>query len=112
MLRREGFVSGRKHVSTMMKRLGVEALYRKPNSGRKHAGHKIWPYLWRNQKIERSKEARALHTTYVPMARARSPRLRWSTGEAAACLRIGWRSRLSRICGRPTGRSYCEIGAA
>jgi putative transposase len=41
MLRREGFVAGRKHVSTSMKRMGVEAPYRKPNTSRKHAAHKI-----------------------------------------------------------------------
>jgi putative transposase len=41
MVRREGFVAGRKHVSTSMKRMGVEAPYRKPNTSRKHAAHKI-----------------------------------------------------------------------
>jgi putative transposase len=69
MLRREGYVVGRKRVSTLMKRMGVEALYRKPNTSRKHAAHKIWPYLLRNRKIERSNEVWALDTTYVPMAR-------------------------------------------
>jgi putative transposase len=69
MLRREGFVAGRKRVSTLMKRMGVEALYRKPNTSRKHAAHKIWPYLLRNRKIERSNQVWALDTTYVPMAR-------------------------------------------
>jgi putative transposase len=69
MLRREGLVAGRKHVSTLMKRMGVEALYRKPNTSRKHAAHKIWPYLLRNRKIERSNQVWALDTTYVPMAR-------------------------------------------
>ena len=70
MLRREGFVVGRKHVNSLMKRMGVEALYRKPNTSCKHAAHKIWPYLLRNRKIERSNEVSALDTTYVPMARA------------------------------------------
>jgi putative transposase len=69
LLRRESFVIGRKHVSTLMKRMGVEALYRKPNTSRKHAAHKIWPYLLRNRKIERSNEVWALDTTYIPMER-------------------------------------------
>jgi putative transposase len=69
MLRREGFAVGRKHVGTLMKRMGIEALYRKPNTSRKHAAHKIWPYLLRNRKIERSNQVWALDTTYVPMAR-------------------------------------------
>lgn len=69
MLRREGYAVGRKHVSTLMKCMGVEALYRKPNTSRKHAANKIWPYLLRNRKIERSNEVWALDTTYVPVAR-------------------------------------------
>jgi hypothetical protein len=52
-----------------MKRMGVEALYRKPNTSRKHAAHKIWPYLLRNRKIDRSNQVWTLDTTYVPMAR-------------------------------------------
>jgi putative transposase len=67
MLRREGFEVGRKH--TLMKRMGIEALYRKPNTSRKHAAHKIWPYLLRTRKIERSNQVWALDTTYIPMAR-------------------------------------------
>jgi putative transposase len=69
LLRRESSVIRRKHVSTLMKRMSVEALYRKPNTIRKHAAHKIWPYLLRNRKIERSNEVWALDTTYIPMAR-------------------------------------------
>jgi hypothetical protein len=56
ILRRESFVVGRKHVSTLMKRMSVDALYRKRNTSRKHPAHKIWPYLLRHRKIERSNE--------------------------------------------------------
>ena len=52
LLRRAGIKVGRRHVGTLMKRMGIEALYRKPNTSRKHAAHKIWPYLLRNRKIE------------------------------------------------------------
>jgi putative transposase len=69
MLKREDLTVGRKHVGTLMRRMGIEALYRKPNTSRKHAAHKIWPYLLRNRKIERSNQVFALDTTYIPMAR-------------------------------------------
>jgi len=95
LLRRENFVVGRKHVSTLMKRMGVEALYRKPNTSRKHAAHKIWPYLLRSRKIERSNEVWALDTTYIPMARG-FVYLTAVVEQAAACWRIEWRSRLKQ----------------
>jgi putative transposase len=69
MLRRERFVVERKHLSTLMKRTDVEALYRKPNKCRKYTPHKIWPHLPRNRKIEGNIEVWALDTTYAPMAR-------------------------------------------
>jgi len=69
LLRREGLMIGRKHVGTLMRRMGIEALYRKPNTSRRHAAHKIWPYLLRERKIERSNQVWALDTTYIPMAR-------------------------------------------
>nr|WP_122984792.1 IS3 family transposase [Paraburkholderia hospita] len=69
LLRREGIEVGRRHVSTLMKRMGVEALYRKPNTSRKHAAHRIWPYLLRNRKIDRANQVWALDTSYIPMAR-------------------------------------------
>ena len=69
LLRREGLVVGRKHVGTLMRRMGIEALYRKPNTSRRHAAHKIWPHLLRHRTIDRSNQVWALDTTYVPMAR-------------------------------------------
>ena len=57
MLRREGHVIGRKHVSTLMKKMGIEALYRKPNTSRRHAAHPVYPYLLRNLKIDRPNQA-------------------------------------------------------
>jgi transposase InsO family protein len=52
-----------------MKRMGVEALYCKPNTSRRNAQHKIWPYLLRGMKIERANQVFALDTTYIPMVR-------------------------------------------
>jgi putative transposase len=69
LLRREGLMIGRKHVGTLMRRVGIEALYRKPNTSRRHAAHKIWPYLLGERKIERSNQVWALDTTYIPMKR-------------------------------------------
>jgi putative transposase len=69
LLRREGHEVGRRRVRTLMKRMGVEALYCKPNTSRRNAQHKVWPYLLRGMKIERANQAWALDTTYVPMAR-------------------------------------------
>ena len=44
---REGFTVGRKHVATLMKQMGIEALYKKPDTSRRHAAHPIYPYLRR-----------------------------------------------------------------
>lgn len=69
LLCREGHEIGRRRVRTLMKRMGIEALYCKPNTSRRNAQHKIWPYLLRGMKIERANQAWALDTTYIPMAR-------------------------------------------
>lgn len=69
LLKREGVQVGRKHVGTLMKRIGIEALYCKPNTSRRHAKHKIWPYLLRGMTINRANQVWALDTSYIPMAR-------------------------------------------
>ena len=69
LLRREGHEVGRRRVRTLMKRMGVEALYCKPNTSRRNAQHKVWPYLLRGMKIDRANQVFALDTTYIPMAR-------------------------------------------
>ena len=69
MLQREGFAVGRKHVATLMARMGLEALYRKPNTSKKHPGHQVWPYLLRGRVIDRANQVWAMDITYIPMAR-------------------------------------------
>ena len=69
LLKGEGHFIGRKHVVTLMKTMGIEALYRKPNTSRRHAAHPIYPYLLRNLAIERPNHVWAMDITYVPMAR-------------------------------------------
>jgi putative transposase len=65
----EGFKVGRLHVATLMKRMGIEALYRKPNTSKPAPGHKISPYLLRKLPITRPNQVWAMDITYVPMAR-------------------------------------------
>ena len=69
MLCREGIEIGRRHVATLMKRMGIEAIYRRPNTSKPAPGHKIYPYLLRGLKVERPNQVWAMDITYVPMAR-------------------------------------------
>lgn len=69
MLRQEGRRVGRKHVGTLMKKMGIEALYRKPNLSKRHSAHPIYPYLLRNLVIDRSNQVWATDITYIPMRR-------------------------------------------
>ena len=69
LLRQDGFQVGRKHVATLMKQMGIEALYRKPRTTKPGAGHKIYPYLLRNLLIDRPNQVWAMDITYIPMAR-------------------------------------------
>jgi putative transposase len=65
----EGFTVGRLHVSTLMKRMGLEALYRKPNTSKPAPGHQIYPYLLRKLSVTRPNQVWAMDITYIPMAR-------------------------------------------
>jgi putative transposase len=67
-LRREGHEIGRKHVRTLMQRMGIEALYRKPRTSIPARKAAIYPYLLENRVIERPNEAWASDITYLPMA--------------------------------------------
>ena len=69
MLHREGIEIGRRHAATLMKRMGIEALYRRPNTSKPAPGHKIYPYLLRGLKVERPNQVWAMDITYIPMAR-------------------------------------------
>jgi len=69
LLALEGIKVGRKHVVTLMKRTGIEALYRKPRTTRKHPQHPVYPYLLRGLTIDRPNQVFAMDITYIPMAR-------------------------------------------
>ena len=68
-LNREGVSIGRRHVASLMKRIGIAANYRRPNTSKPAPGHKIHPYLLRGVKIERANQVWARDITYIPMAR-------------------------------------------
>ena len=69
LLRGEGVGIGRQRVARMMKRMGIEALYRRPNTSKPNPGHKIYPYLLRSVAVERPNQVWAMDITYIPMAR-------------------------------------------
>lgn len=68
-LRMQGYNVGRKRVRCLMKLLGLEALYQKPNTSKPHPGHKIYPYLLRNLVIDRPNQVWCADITYIPVKR-------------------------------------------
>ena len=69
LLAAEGCKVGRRHVKTLMKRMGIEALYRRPRTTKPEPGHRIYPYLLRGMEIVRPNRVWAMDITYIPMAR-------------------------------------------
>jgi putative transposase len=86
-LRQEGRNVGRRHVSTLMSKMGIEALYRRPNTSRKHPQNPVFPYLLRGLTIDRANHVWAMDITYIPM--------RKGFGYLAAVLDWGTRKVLS-----------------
>ena len=68
-LRLKHIVVGRQHIRTLMKRMGIEALYRKANTSRRNQAHRIYPYILRHLTIDRPNQVWAMDTTYIPMQR-------------------------------------------
>lgn len=68
-LHREGLKAGRRHIGTLMQRMGIAALAPQPGTSKRAPGHKIYPYLLRRLAITRANQVWALDTTYIPMAR-------------------------------------------
>ena len=69
MLRQDGHAIGRKHVTTLMKRMTIEAVYKKPSTSRRHPAHAVYPYLLRQMGISRPNQVFAADITYIPMKR-------------------------------------------
>lgn len=68
VLQREGHTIGRRHVGTLMRRMGIEAMYRRPRTSIPARGAAIYPYLLENVAIERPNQVWASDLTYLPMA--------------------------------------------
>ena len=69
LLAAEGCEIGRRHVKTLMRRMGIEALYRRPRTTKPAPGHRIYPYLLRGMRITRPNQVWAMDITYITMAR-------------------------------------------
>jgi putative transposase len=69
LLRADGVAVGRDLVATLMRRMGIAALYRRPNTSKPAAGHKIYPYLLRSLAVVRPNQVWAMDITYIAMAR-------------------------------------------
>jgi len=69
MLEDEGIEIGRQRVITMMRRMGIEAIYRRPNTSKATPGNQIYPYLLRGVLVDRPNQVWAMDITYIPMAR-------------------------------------------
>ena len=69
LLNAEGVEIGRRHVATLMKRMGIEAIYRRPDTSKPAPGHKIYPYLLRDLPVTGPDQVWAMDITYIPMPR-------------------------------------------
>lgn len=83
LLRQEGHAIGRRQVATLMRRMGIIALYRKPRTSQRHPAHRIYPYLLRQLTITRPNHVWAADITYIPMQR----------GFVYLCAILDWASR-------------------
>ena len=69
LLKAQGLAAGRARVTSLMKKMGIEAVYRKANTSRRNFAHKVYPYLLRNLAIDRANQAWAMDIAYLPMKR-------------------------------------------
>ena len=69
LLAAKGTKTGRRHIRTLMQRMGIKALYRRPRTTKPEPGHKIYPYLLRGMEIARPNQVWAMDITYIPMAK-------------------------------------------
>jgi len=69
LLRLRGVAVGRKHVATLMRRMGIVALYQRPRTTQSHPGHAVFPYLLRDRAITVPNQVWAMDITYLPMRR-------------------------------------------
>ena len=115
LLWQQGLEVGRRHIKTLMKRMGIEAIYRKPNTSKPAPGHRIYPYLLRGLTITRPNQVWAMDITYIPMARGfvyLAAVVDWFSRRVLACnCRSRWRlpsvsRRWKRLFPRMKSRRY------
>jgi putative transposase len=110
-LRRQGERVNRKRVQRLMRRMGLEAIYQKPNLSRANAAHRVYPYLLRHLAVTRPNQVWATDITYVPV----------QGGYAYLCAVIDWHSRCvlawelsntldASFCGRAVQRALAAHG--
>jgi hypothetical protein len=104
LLAAEGCKIGRRHVKTLMKRMGIEALYRRPRTTKPEPDHKIYPYLLRGMEIVRPNQVWAMDITYIPMEHIFRARCRSSA--IGKTLLLG-RQRGGRACCNSLRRGGC-----
>jgi putative transposase len=68
-LRNKGCISGRIHIRTLMRKMGIEAIYKKPRLSKPHPGHTVYPYLLNGLDITRANHVWCSDITYIPMAK-------------------------------------------
>ncbi len=88
LLRLRGVIVGRKRVATLMRRMGIAALYRHPRTTHPHPGHQVFPYLLRDRVITVPNQVWAMDLTYIPMRNGflyLVVVLDWATRRALAC---------------------------
>ena len=69
LLSHQGLEVGRRHIRTLMRKIAIEAIYRRPNTSKPAPGHRIYPYLLRSMAVTRPNQVWAMDITYIPMAR-------------------------------------------
>jgi len=106
LLQAEGIKIGRRHVSTLMNRMGIEAIYRKPNTSKPAPGHKVYPYLLGKMQVLRPNQVWAMDITYIPMAHGFVYKMRTSS----ACLCVPVFCRICSRCERAVDRDIKSSG--
>jgi transposase InsO family protein len=85
--RREGVVINRKRVQRLMRVMGLEAIYQKPNTSQGHSDHKVYRYLLRGLTIDRANRVWCADITYIPMAKGLQHPRNYSSGQESGARR-------------------------
>lgn len=67
-LMKDGHAIGRRHVVTLMRKMGIQVIYRKPRTSIPAREATIYPYLLTGLTIDRPNQVWSADITYLPMA--------------------------------------------